>query len=110
MFYLNDLSLHLPVVLSHSQQISPSVSRPSEPLKRNGRLVRPSTASAAEEKSTLLPLAPNVATFDFATSEPKAGKESKVCGGSFLGTQGDEMNITSVKRVITGRGSKVSLG
>jgi hypothetical protein len=109
-FDLNDFSLHLPVVLSTSPQISSSVSRFSGPLKRNGRLVRPSTASAAEEKSTLLPLAPNIAIVDVATSESKAGREPTVYRGSSFGTQDDGMKSTSAKGIFSERSSKASLG
>lgn len=110
-FHLNDFSLNLPVVSSTSQQISPSVSRLSEPLKRNGKLVRPSTASAAEEKSTLLPLAPSVAIVDVTTPDSKAREQSEVLheGNSYT-IQDDETKLTPVKCVISEGGSQATLG
>lgn len=61
---LNGFSLRVPSASTALHQLQPSVPRIPIPPKRSGKLVRPSTASSAEERLSLLPSAPNGAVVE----------------------------------------------
>lgn len=73
-FSLNDFSLQLPLASSTPHPLAPPVPRVPIPPKRTPKLVRPSTASAIEEKASVLPSLPNGSNIEVPTPDHSASK------------------------------------
>lgn len=76
-FSLNDFSLQLPALTSSTTHpITPPVPRVPIPPKRAPKLVRPSTASSAEEKASLLPSLPNGSNIEQSSPNHNPSKDA----------------------------------
>jgi hypothetical protein len=104
----DSFSLQLPST-SNYHQVPPPVPRIPIPSKRSGKLVRPSTASAVEERTSLLPSTPYGPTVEVIASESSLGKEHALQKGVTLGAQGDDRKVTSAKN-LAGNHSQSTLG
>ncbi|KAF7972518.1 hypothetical protein HWV62_17804 [Athelia sp. TMB] len=98
-FNLNEFALHLPKGADPHQISSPVPRvRVTSTTKRNARIVRPSTASAIEEKAALLPSAPTGTVFEVTAPNARTGTDYVIHRGVSLGAQDDaaSSNITPI--------------
>jgi hypothetical protein len=88
---LNGFPLQLPSTeTTLDQAFTPPVPRIPIPPKRSGRLIRPSTASAVEERTSILPSVSNGSIVEVITSDSSPGKESAVHKSMTLGARDDK--------------------
>lgn len=98
-FALNGFSLQLPLASSAARQVSSAIPRLPITQKRHVKSARPSTASAIEEKPSLLPSAPNGSIFEAANTDVSPGWESMLNSVSTTGVQDEERKRASAKKL-----------
>src|ERR1700691_1346532 len=94
---LNSFSLQLPSASTTFHQVTSPVPRISIPSKRSGKVVRPSTASAVEERTSLLPSAPNGTILEVTTPDSSPRREPAMQNSMTLGARVDNKKVVSVK-------------